>query len=61
MNNPIFVLTWIFCGKVIELKEGDVKLIQLEKIKLSQEPAYKKGKFQIRTKEGLKHKLILDK
>lgn len=60
MNQKIFVLTWIYGGKVTEIKESPLaQLIQREKSKLQKEPQYKKGRFEVRTKEGLKHKLIL--
>jgi hypothetical protein len=57
----VYMLTWIYCGTVRILKESQqIELIQLEKSKLSKEPQYKKGKFEIRTKEGFKHKQILN-
>ena len=56
-----YLLTWIYCGKVTILRENtQVELIQLAKSQLSKQPQYKKGKFEIRTKEGLKHKKILN-
>ena len=44
MNQKIFVLTWIYGGKVTEIKESPLaQLIQREKSKLQKEPQYKKG------------------
>ncbi len=56
----IYVLTWIFGGKVHEIKRSpSVQLIQTERKKLKTLPQYKKGRFEVRTSEGLKAKPIL--
>ncbi len=56
----MWVLTWIFCNKVnIICEAGDVKIVQAQRSKLKKEPQYKKGFFEVRTKEGLKIKPIL--
>lgn len=56
----MYVLTWVYCGKVnILVQSENIKLIQHEKTKLNKQPQYKKGFFEVRTKEGLKHKSIL--
>ena len=55
-----YILTWIYCGQVKEIKRSTFpQLIQNEKTKLKKQPQYKKGRFEVRTEEGLKHKLIL--
>lgn len=56
----IFILTWLYAGRVTIVKESPfVQVIQLEKKRLSKLSQYKNGRFEIRTKEGLKHKPIL--
>lgn len=55
-----FFLVWLYCGKATILKESpQVELIQLEKSRLSKQPQYKRGRFEVRTKEGFKAKQIL--
>ena len=61
MIQKTFILTWIFCGKVVEIQSGDVKILQSRKMQLKKQPQYKQGYFEIRTPEGLKAKLILNK
>lgn len=56
----IYVLTWIFGGKVHEIKRSpSVQVIQTERTKLKKQPQYKSGRFEVRTSEGLKAKPIL--
>jgi len=56
----MFVLTWVYCGKVTQvLSHADVKIIQSKRKELKKQPQYKKGLLQVRTAEGLKHKPIL--
>ncbi len=61
MENKTFILTWIYCGKVMQLIQGNIKLVQSRKTQLKKENQYKAGYFEIRTPEGLKNKLILNK
>lgn len=56
-----FILTWIYCGKVTELKQGNIKLIQTHRTQLKKQPQYKQGYFEIRTPKGLKAKQVLNK
>lgn len=56
-----FVLTWIYYGKIMPLKQGDIKLVQTCRTQLKKQPQYKQGYFEIRTPEGLKAKPILNK
>lgn len=56
-----FVLTWIYCGKVTELKQGNIKLIQTLRTQLKKQPQYQQGYFEIRTPQALKDKKILNK
>lgn len=56
-----YLLTWVHCGRVTIVRESlQVELIQLAKSQLSKQPQYKKGKFEIRTKEGFNAKKILN-
>jgi len=59
-NNNIFILTWVAFGKVTPIIEHpNVQIIQLKRKELSKLSQYKKGIFEVRTKDGLKHKQIL--
>ena len=55
-----YILTWIYCGQVKEVKRStSPQLIQSTKTKLQKEQQYRKGRFEFRTEEGFKHKPIL--
>ena len=60
-NVKIFVLTWVFGTRVVEIKRSpSIQVIQLKKKELKNQPQYKKGFFEVRTSEGLKVKPILN-
>lgn len=59
-NVKLFILTWVYCGKVTEIMRSfDVKKVQRKRTELKKELQYKKGFFEVRTSEGLKVKPIL--
>lgn len=60
MTQKTFVLTWIYGTKATEVfRSPQVRLVQQMKAKLKKEPAYFKGRFEVRTLDGFAHKPIL--
>lgn len=60
MKSQTFVLVWVYGTQAKEVYRSPlVQLVQLKREQLKKEPAYAKGKLQVRTEGGFKAKPIL--